>query len=252
MYNDLDYLNSPLEIQKELKSFFISNSVKVVFDIGACDGLDSVKYGRIFPNSKVYSFEPLENNVSLIKTNIVKYNSKNIFPFQIALSEQKGVAEFFVSSGRPENITEDVNWDFGNKSSSLLEPNKTLEVHPWLKFQEKVEVITDTLENFSNENKISIIDFIHMDVQGAELMVLKGAGKYISKIKMIWLEVENVELYKNQPLASDVESFLIINGFTKIKDTVSNIAGDQLWVNYKYFFKKKITRNLYLLFKKLN
>jgi FkbM family methyltransferase len=250
MYSDEEYLNSPLEIEKELTSFFSLNSVKVVFDIGACDGLDSIKYGRLFPNSKVYSYEPLGNNVSLINENIAKYKSSNIIPIQIALSDRKGEAEFYVSSGRPDHIAEDIDWDFGNKSSSLLEPNKTIEVHPWLKFKKKVTVNTDTLENFMFENSISLIDFIHMDVQGAELMVLKGAGQSISKIKMIWLEVENVELYKNQPLASDVESFLKQNGFIKIKDTVNKIAGDQLWVNYSYFLKKKITRNLYLIFNK--
>lgn len=73
-----------------------------------------------------------------------------------------------------------------------------------------------------------------MDVQGAELMVLKGAENFIKNINMIWLEVEAVELYKAQPLKNDVEQFMLDNNFTKIKDTVYNEAGDQFWVNKNY------------------
>lgn len=251
MYNDLNYLNTPLEINKELESYFDLNKVKLVLDIGACDGLDSIKYARIFSHSIVYSFEPLSNNFELINKNLIKYNVKNVEQIQLALSNEKGQATFYVSSGRPEEIIEDIDWDFGNKSSSLLEPNKTKEIHPWLKFQESITVQTETLENFLIQKNNKIVDFVHMDVQGAELMVLQGAGKFISKIKMIWLEVENIELYKNQPLASDVEHFLLMNGFSKIKDTVNHIAGDQLWVNYTYFPKKRITSSLYKLFRKL-
>ena len=251
MYSDLNYLNTPLEINKELESYFDLNKVQLVLDIGACDGLDSIKYARIFSHSIVYSFEPLSNNFELINKNLINYNVRNVKPIQLALSNEKGQATFYVSSGRPEEINEDIDWDFGNKSSSLLEPNKTKEIHPWLKFQESITVQTETLENFLIEKNNKIVVFVHMDVQGAELMVLQGAGKFISKIKMIWLEVENIELYKNQPLASDVEHFLLKNGFSKIKDTVNHIAGDQLWVNYTYFPKKRITSSLYKLFLKL-
>jgi FkbM family methyltransferase len=251
MYSDLNYLNTPLEINKELESYFDLNKVQLVLDIGACDGLDSIKYARLFSRSIVYSFEPLSNNFELINKNLINYNVRNVNPIQLALSNEKGQATFYVSSGRPEEINEDIDWDFGNKSSSLLEPNKTKEIHPWLKFQESITVQTETLENFLIQKNNKIVDFVHMDVQGAELMVLQGAGKFISKIKMIWLEVENIELYKNQPLASDVEHFLLMNGFSKIKDTVNHIAGDQLWVNYTYFPKKRITSSLYKLFRKL-
>ena len=245
MMNDQKYLDTPIEIEDELKDFFCINKPKYIFDIGACDGLDSIKYSKLFPFSKVYSFEPLENNATLLLENLLKYNVQNVFLHRLALSNTKGEAEFYVSTGRPENISQDIEWDFGNKSSSLLEPNKTMDIHPWLKFQEKILVPTETLNNFLIENKIELVDFVHMDVQGAELMVLQGAQKYLNKIKMIWLEVENVELYKNQPLAMDVETYLKSNGFTKIKDTVNHIAGDQLWVNYSFFPYKKIKRNLY-------
>ena len=70
-----------------------------------------------------------------------------------------------------------------------------------------------------------------MDVQGAELMVLKGAQSILSRIGAIWLEVESVELYKGQPLKNVIELFMKKSGFVKLVDTVNDIAGDQLYVS---------------------
>ena len=74
-----------------------------------------------------------------------------------------------------------------------------------------------------------------MDVQGAELMVLKGAGELIEHIKLIWLEVESVELYKDQPVRSDVEAFMRDNGFQLLKDTVGRVSGDQLYISNDFY-----------------
>lgn len=243
-------IQTPLENADELIRFFRKKSKLIIFDIGSCDGLDSIRYAKLFPNSKIYAFEPLRKNIQLINENIKKFNCSNILPFELALSDKNGVSEFFISSGRPENIDEKDTWNYGNKSSSLLSPEKHLEIHPFIKFNEKVFVNTQTLYDFCEKELINIIDFVHLDVQGAELMVLTGAKEKIRAIKMIWLEVENIELYKNQPLKKDIELFMSHNGFTIIKSTVNHISGDQLWVNYR-FFKKSITHNFWLLFFKI-
>jgi FkbM family methyltransferase len=248
--SDEIYLKEEIEIKKELLDFFNVDASLTIFDIGTCDGLDAIKYRRLFPKSTLYAFEPLPANFILLTNNIEKYNCL-ITPVNLALSNAVGKAEFHVSSGRPQDISSDVDWDFGNKSSSLLPPNKASEVLPWLEFQEKIEVETSTLDMYCGLNSINGIDFIHMDVQGAEMLVLEGASGMLSNIKMIWMEVENIELYKNQPLKLDVERFLSENGFTKIKDTVNHIAGDQLWVNLNYFPKKKLTHTLWKIYAKI-
>ena len=248
--NNEKYISLPIEIEKELFSHFKKNENLTIFDIGSCDGLDSVKYARMFPESTIYAFEPLSKNVDLIFSNLAEYTISNVNVVPIALSDKKGVEKFYVSSGNPEELKSS-DWDYGNKSSSLLPPDKTTEVLDWLKFDQVEMVDTTTLFEYCQEQKISLIDYIHMDVQGAELLVLKGAKAHISSIKMIWLEVENISLYKDQPLKKDVESFMLKHGFTKIKDTVHHIAGDQLWVNLNYFPKKKLTHILWKIYSKL-
>ena len=73
-------------------------------------------------------------------------------------------------------------------------------------------------------------DFIHMDVQGAELLVLKGGEKTVKLAKAVWIEVSNIELYANQALKNQVSHFMQHLGFKCILDTCgSRKYGDMLW-----------------------
>lgn len=223
--------------EKVICKLFNTNDELIFFDIGACEGLSSVRYLSIFPNTNIYTFEPVPNNFKKVLKNKQKNGLENLNPFELGLSDKKGEATFYVSSGTPPNkdVPSDNSTDFGNKSSSLYKPGKTKEIHPWLEFNEKIKIQTETLENFCNQQKINSIDFIHMDVQGAELIVLKGAKDMISNINSVWLEVEKVELYENQALKKDIEDFFIEKDFICLLNKVNHIAGDQLWVKKTYF-----------------
>jgi 2-O-methyltransferase len=221
----------PLPHAEQLKKIFSTKQKMMIFDIGACEGEDSIRYKKLFPNATVHAFEPVPSNFKMVNKNIADYKLEaSIFASPLALSHSSGGADFFVSSGAPTSIELQPNWDYGNKSSSLLKPEKTLEVVPWLKFDKKIRVKTERLDTYCKKHLIDRINLIHIDVQGAELMVLKGAGDMINRIDAIWMEVEAVELYKGQPLKNDVEEFMRRAGFDKYLDTVDSVAGDQLYV----------------------
>lgn len=236
MFNRDKYINSPIDIEFELLLLLKKEQVSVVFDIGACEAEDSIRYSILFPNSTVFAFEPRQDNLAIGKASIKKYKRENIVLENIALSNKNGTAEFFLSEGEPGDLKNSEEWDFGNKSSSLLPPSEELKKHTaWLKFNKKIEIATVRLDDYVKSKNISSIDFSHIDVQGAELMVLEGAGEFLKKIKLVWMEVEAVELYKNQPLKNDVELFMKKNNFVNILDTVDDVAGDQLYANLDYF-----------------
>ena len=228
------YIRKETPLKKDLLKFFKTNDQLTILDIGGCEGEESIRYANLFPKSFIYIFEPLPNNQKLIVNNFSKYEIKNAELIPKAVSNINGIAEFYVSSGSPYNEDKDIDWDFGNKSSSLLEPQKE-NINAWLKFENKISVETITLSRFFNENKIKEIDFIHMDVQGAELNVLIGSDNFINKIKTIWLEVADVEFYKNQVLRNDIENFMKKKGFFLVKSEMYNNAGDQFYVNKMYF-----------------
>lgn len=226
-----EYVKEPLPFDKELNLYYKPGDELTIFEIGSCEGEDSVRLRRKYPNAKIYTFEPLPSNIEKIKSNFQKYSAKNINLFKLAMSDKDGKSIFYVSSGHPEDRPKEDDWDYGNKSSSLLRPKKTKEIHRWLKFKNKIKVKTKRLDSFCDEACIDKIDFIFIDVQGAELMVLKGAGDILKHVGMIWMEVESIELYSRQPLKDDVEAFMKTNGFKCIKSTVDEISGDQLYVN---------------------
>jgi FkbM family methyltransferase len=234
IYNRDNYILAESPLKKELLKLFKKNDKLTILDIGGCEGEESIRYSRIFPFSSIYTFEPLLKNQKLVEENIIKYKAGNIELVPLAVSDEEGFSQFYISSGHPEDQPIDLDWDFGNKSSSLLPPKNT-SLASWLIFDKKINVQTITLDSFFRQNKINEVDFVHMDVQGAELKVLMGAKDAVKNIKTIWLEVADIELYKNQPLRVDVENYMKKNDFQIVKSDVEGGFGDQFYINKNYF-----------------
>ena len=239
-----NYINTPHPIKNELITLFNRFDNLIILDIGACEAEDSIRYSHLFPMAKIFAFEPVPENVKKAEQNILHYNEKNITIVPVALCDVDGETKIYLSEGRPKSTSEEGTWDYGNKSSSILPPEKVTEVHEWLRFKKEISVKSITLKNFFIEKEINIIDFVHLDVQGAELLVLKGAGEYLKNIKAIWLEVEEIPYYKNQPLKKEIETFMKSNKFIKIKEKLTNLTGDQLYINRNYFDIKQIKKFL--------
>ena len=70
-----------------------------------------------------------------------------------------------------------------------------------------------TLETFARDQDIKSIDFVKLDIPGAELEFLEGAGRVLNSVVCIVCEVEFVPLYKEQPLYGDIDAFLRARGF---------------------------------------
>src|SRR5690348_6400423 len=87
-----------------LKEMYDPSAAIIILDIGACEGENSVRYSKMFPNAKIFAFEPLKKNVELIERHIEKYNALNVKVEPVCLSDHVGTVEFHVSSGTPEEF----------------------------------------------------------------------------------------------------------------------------------------------------
>ena len=95
---------------------------------------------------------------------------------------------------------------------SLYKPNEDL-IKLYNNFEvaylkDETEIDTISLDYFIDKNDVQNIDFIKIDVQGAELDVFKGGSKALKNVLKIVCEVEFIQHYENQPLFGDVCNYL--------------------------------------------
>lgn len=231
------YLAEASAAQIEFRRLFRADEPLVICDIGACEGEDSVRYARAYPRARVFAFEPLPANQALVRANFARHAVPNAELVPLALSDRAGEAVFHVSSGRPPDLFAGEKWNYGNKSGSLLAPAQAGPMHGWIEFKEAITVPTGTLDDFCAQHGLDHIDFIQMDVQGAEQLVLAGATAILPHITAIWLEVSAREHYRGQALAAGIARLMRRHGFKLAHSVYLGDAtgeGDHLYLNLRH------------------
>jgi FkbM family methyltransferase len=109
----------------------------------------------------------------------------------------------------------------GGQSSSLLAPKNHLQEFDFVRFDQKVELVTHRLDHvmeFLRSNghgaACDACDLLYMDTQGAELRVLHGAGAVLQNINVVLTEVTRNQMYDGAPELGDLMAFLQPLGFT--------------------------------------
>lgn len=184
------------ELFKSQHGYMLRLGVKddvVIFDIGANIGQSIEEYRRLFPGSVITSFEPLPRCFDEL---IEKYQGKpGITLRNIAFSEKPGRGTFHAT--RCSTV------------SSLLRPDRRIqELSPKRNYDfDIIQVNIDTIDQYCLSNDIETMDILKIDVQGAELAVLKGAERLLSgdRIRLIYLEVICADNYEGQ---SDLQSLI--------------------------------------------
>ena len=192
------YLNAYKGI---LKLKILGIEPKTFIDVGANRGMLTKTVNYFFPSCNIYSFEPimacfyelkkLEKSILTLKT------------INCALSDYNGSAQFY------EN-----NYDY---SSSLLKMNKRhVSAFPYSKETSAYKVSVYKLDFFGDIIKTVAPSMLKLDVQGAELKVMRGAGIFLESINYILCEMSFVELYKGQPLVNEIIDYLYEKRFVLI------------------------------------
>jgi hypothetical protein len=147
----------------------------------------------------------------------------------------------------------DIEFNIANngQSSSIFELGTHLIEHPHVFYNQKLKLKTKTIATFYEENKLDAkkYNFWNLDIQGAELLALKGSKDYLKYADAIYLEINEKELYKDCALFDELNLFLINNGFTLIiKDITKHGWGDALYCRIRH----KLFINGYLHHKNYN
>jgi len=152
-----------------LKKILKLNPSSIIIDGGANIGSYSLMINQLSPDSRVFSFEPVKSTFEKLKKNVAV--SKNIIPIE------KGLYK--------DNCTKEINIFVSDTHSSLYDIKglsyKSNE-------HQTIELVRG--DDFMKENKINEIDFLKIDVEGAEYDAILGFDGNITKgtIKAIQFE----------------------------------------------------------------
>jgi FkbM family methyltransferase len=146
---------------------FIRQNVKpgmTVLDIGANTGYMTILLAdMVGVHGQVHSFEPMPDNYKLLRKNVDANGLNQVHLRNFALSDRKGEATLHIDPGNDGgNTIGNVTGEGWNGHSSIT-------------------VATEALDDFLERAGIAKVDFIKIDVEGAESLVFAGAHKLLSR-----------------------------------------------------------------------
>ena len=180
-YCNARFRNKFAPVIKKLSPFIPPNAV--IFDVGANHGRFAKALAKIHNGScRVFAFEPLEYNYTLAKS--VLSGHKNVKLFPVALSNKAGEERLYVPIGKSSKRINHVTPHMGKSGcENYFESNDRKQVY-WTTIQ------TKTLDAIVSGENLTQLDFIKIDVEGAENLVFAGGVKAIQKFRpIIYCEV---------------------------------------------------------------
>jgi FkbM family methyltransferase len=178
----------------------------ILFDIGACNFNDSLYLRQHFPLATIYSFEPDKINLDRCPHQV--YDS-HIHVVPVALSDCDDEIKFYPSllyAGNEHKAS-------GSILKPKTRPGTSEGIHHDLLFfdLEGYDIQTVRIDTFCKLNDINHIDFLHMDVQGAEIKVLKGLG--LIRPSFIFAETCEFDTYESGITESEFDQFMDSLGY---------------------------------------
>jgi FkbM family methyltransferase len=166
----------------------------VCFDVGAAYGRYTLVLSRLAGNSgHVYSFEPGSYSYAVLSSIMRFHGLRNVTAVKKALSERAGKINLLLPIKRTGKIGPSLAYLNAGKESGAI--------------SEEVEMIT--LDQYRQASGVSRLDIIKCDVEGAELLVFRGARESISRFKpTILCEIDASLVSRFAYAPSDIFAFL--------------------------------------------
>jgi FkbM family methyltransferase len=120
-----------------------------------------------------------------------------------------------------------------SESSSILELGLHLQMHPSIVVSETIILNSLTLDTTLAGTDLSVYDTLLIDVQGAELSVLRGAASTLSVLEYVVVEAADFEVYRGCGRVEQIDCFLGGLGFTRVHcDRFGCVHGDLFVMGY--------------------
>ncbi len=164
----------------ELAGRLLSPGMTVI-DVGANIGFFTASFARrVDPGGRVFAIEPAQISQKRLEQTIALNDLTNVVPVSLALADVAGEAELY-------------SYGPGFESWSTLAPREIPIGETVLQASGSSPVQTTTLDKFARERRLTSIDLVKLDVEGAELRVLEGAKTLLrdGRIHAVIVEVSD-------------------------------------------------------------
>jgi FkbM family methyltransferase len=193
-------ISKNFSVSKDYLAKFLPEN-PIVIDAGAYDGEDTIQMSKLWPQGKIYAFEPVPKLFKKLSYNTRNYS--NIVCIEKALSDKIGSFPIYISCTEAE------------QASSLLKPEQIL-IDCGILFPDEVLVEATTLDAWAKEMNIDHIDLLWFDLQGVEPFVLQASPQILETVKVVYTEVSFISLYENSPLYPEFKQWMEGQGFVVI------------------------------------
>jgi FkbM family methyltransferase len=188
----------------------------VILDVGSCTGEQACEFASQFPHGRVFAFEAHADSADIIRHSTAAF--ANIAVIEAAVCDFDGETTF--------QAVEEGNLG----ASSLFLASGHNDIAPIL--QSPVTVRALRLDTWARSVGVEGFDLVWMDLQGAELLALRGMGEMLTTVRAIQLEITYRELYHGQVLWPEVREFLENHGLQLVDEwpDVCEYFGDAVFV----------------------
>ena len=154
-----EFIFREIYLDEAYDKFYEIQKDDVVIDVGAHVGLFTLKAAK--SGAKVVvAIEPHPFNYRILLRNITSNRLRNVIPINLAVSNYSGKAMLYISKHAREHTLK----------RELLD-----------EYRGCIEVEVKTLDQLVDELKLSKVNFIKIDAEGAELDILRGAEKTLKE-----------------------------------------------------------------------
>lgn len=185
-----------------------------VWDIGASYGIYTIFFSLKVNKGNVFAFEPEKATYKLLTKNIQLNNLKNVTPLQMALGDIEGITELHISESA----------NIGTHSLAVRTD------YPISRKGQKIQIQKGS--DLVKQNAILSPTAIKIDVEGAELNVLRGIETILSSpvLRLVQIEIHPKLLPLFGGTLENIFMLMELNGFAAIK---SIQRGTELEVLFK-------------------
>ena len=198
IYRNKSYTNS----HPKLELLNAMHDCKGIIHMGAHRGGEAAVYDWF--NKQTIWIEANPKIIDDLKDHTSQYINQKVI--QALLSDEDNKLENF-------NISSN-----DGASSSIFSFGSYKKIHEKIKMTDVMKLKTNTLDTIIKKEQINIdkYDFWVVDLQGAELLALKGANEMIKSCKFMYIEISKENIYKNGANWNELNEFLKKRNFIPV------------------------------------